>query len=805
MQKKVEKIVKNNMGDEEEVYDDDSQVFDEDEDIEESVTTASLAMSPGLTSTENKKMMKPTMPQSGKPIGSKKLNHDNTGAAKTDLTDMGKEWPRKQKNTGGSHEDAGGAGRLKEDWSPNGIANLISDNLVPLSSILDVVAKSANYISLREFNELCIAYGHQQIDEQMLKHLLSTNRQYVFVEHDDAQGKYWTTESCDECGCCPCECETTCVKCSCEPCECKKPAMEARFNQGYEVEDPYAEEGFDEYSPDEVGKLADTAVQYPDEFRAEPDEYRGEIESDEYQPEPDEYQVGVEPELDSPTKCPNCYDVEMDELGCPECGQTHGTPPDLAATTPARDEPFEDEPVPVESKNNSRQISEVGPPSYVGGKYYSHDDDDDDDDDDYPFDEGPFLGCPECGTAMTDELGQGATVKCLECGYTEEQEIGDEFKQQRFGPSRRSRNKYVESRQNNRRPILEHDRVAMDGPSGTGVASRPNGKSSLPKTNTNTSSMGKEWPRKQKNTPHTSEFGNSKAAAANDGIQSELMQMRLGEKQKNTGGQWEPLGNNSPGKMASSTKKMYENISRLAKHIKESLQGYISEMTFVRGSYPVHFLVSAGNLVRPKFSNSLTEAAADAEELLQVASKDDIVIEARFIGSDNRVIAKQIIVPINVQTRGPIFSENRILFRFPEVARDFADTLVSEGKTCRAVTDNWGAAVTAGITESFANRIYNSIREAEDHYDRSDADKALRDPNTAYYYARNFIRGRWKEAEPVILRDPEATYYYWTDILNYNSNEGEFDRWEEAEPVLRNSEWWEKYKQMTANSIREAD
>jgi hypothetical protein len=45
----------------------------------------------------------------------------------------------------------------------------------------------------------------------------------------------------------------------------------------------------------------------------------------------------------------------------------------------------------------------------------------------------------------------------------------------------------------------------------------------------------------------------------------------------------------------------------------------------------------------------------------------------------------------------------------------------------------------------------------------------------AYWYARDVIKGRWPEAEPVIRSDPEWAYRYALNVIK--------GRWPEAEPV----------------------
>jgi len=52
----------------------------------------------------------------------------------------------------------------------------------------------------------------------------------------------------------------------------------------------------------------------------------------------------------------------------------------------------------------------------------------------------------------------------------------------------------------------------------------------------------------------------------------------------------------------------------------------------------------------------------------------------------------------------------------------------------------------------------------------------MKDSKYAYEYAKNIIKGRFKEAEPYIKKDPEYAYYYATDVIK--------NRWKEAEPYI---------------------
>lgn len=83
------------------------------------------------------------------------------------------------------------------------------------------------------------------------------------------------------------------------------------------------------------------------------------------------------------------------------------------------------------------------------------------------------------------------------------------------------------------------------------------------------------------------------------------------------------------------------------------------------------------------------------------------------------------------------------------------------------------------------NQIYHYAKEiikgrwseAEEHI--------MKDPEYIYLYARDVIKGRWWEAEDVIKRSPYS-YWYVRDVIK--------GRWREAEDVLRVNEYiWRNY------------
>ena len=115
-------------------------------------------------------------------------------------------------------------------------------------------------------------------------------------------------------------------------------------------------------------------------------------------------------------------------------------------------------------------------------------------------------------------------------------------------------------------------------------------------------------------------------------------------------------------------------------------------------------------------------------------------------------------------------------------------SLLKKAKQARACDKHYNIAAS-----------YSSFEEASQH---SDA------PQWAYWYARNVIKGRWPEAEAVIMQDAFWAYWYALDVLEGRWPEAELaiigsakwayhyacdvikGRWPEAEPVIASSPSW---------------
>jgi hypothetical protein len=173
----------------------------------------------------------------------------------------------------------------------------------------------------------------------------------------------------------------------------------------------------------------------------------------------------------------------------------------------------------------------------------------------------------------------------------------------------------------------------------------------------------------------------------------------LGKKQKNTL-EGTPImkgthkGMDGHGSVAQSVK---ENVSRLSRHVKEALKEGARNL---RGKYGVSFslLVNENGSVNRTISRRrLSEALADAEELLQFHDSDNVELEASFKNANGTVVLKHEVPLISIKPRGILTNEGVAVFRFKRNADKLANHLVSEGKTCQVVGHNWGHAVRTRV------------------------------------------------------------------------------------------------------------
>jgi len=118
----------------------------------------------------------------------------------------------------------------------------------------------------------------------------------------------------------------------------------------------------------------------------------------------------------------------------------------------------------------------------------------------------------------------------------------------------------------------------------------------------------------------------------------------------------------------------------------------------------------------------------------------------------------------------------------PKTAASFIKDWVKGGLASKLVYINY----LAGDTEYFYRNVGYLVEDIwETYYEGKrwpEAEKVFKlDVQAAIHYARSAIKGRWYEAEPVILEEPDwILEYYYDAILEYESEEGGNPIWIEA-------------------------
>lgn len=154
-----------------------------------------------------------------------------------------------------------------------------------------------------------------------------------------------------------------------------------------------------------------------------------------------------------------------------------------------------------------------------------------------------------------------------------------------------------------------------------------------------------------------------------------------------------------------------ENVRRLSQHVKKSLKEAASSL---RGKYAMKFSVAVMEGQKKNKTQSrdqLSEALADAEEILQFHNPEDVTLETSFQDAKGAVVLKHDVPMITIKPRGPIVSEGRAIFRFGRNAEAFANNLVMEGAPCKIYDHNWGKAVKSPVGYGLAKRAFRAIKE----------------------------------------------------------------------------------------------
>jgi hypothetical protein len=367
------------------------------------------------------------------------------------------------------------------------IANTLVDDGVTLQQVFNQYATGINYVSLNEFNEVSRAYGCICQDEATFIKLMEDNQDFMFVEGADNCGKFWVPQ----------------------------PISENLANFGGKKGKPFGKKG------------------------KKKDEECDETEMDGKHEECDEEEHASKKPWESTNSEPSICEEETAEMRSiveQVTGRPQGPRNKSGKRRPISEAGFqygsrED----MEGRFRDPNYGSAKDPGLTDFPMFNDDLDDDmayGDDlvgrhheagEDHSDLEGSSLrhgdvqgadnygsqDCPECG-AVTDELG------CPECGYTEtdiapsnemdpsDMAAGREEYDMAGNDSYDHEFGFGENRKRRGRTVLEHDQTVMSGPDGRGLEPHPGKsggkKSGLPEADSELHDLGKEWPRRHKNT-----------------------------------------------------------------------------------------------------------------------------------------------------------------------------------------------------------------------------------------------------------------------------------------------------------------
>jgi len=636
-------------------------------------------------------------------------SHESTHGDPDDghQTELGHDWPKKPKNSGGGVAEPFGGNRWSdggtlsgsaptgvsnsgrsqkmpssgsitgtsgpqmgqnESWTPDSIGSLMeSDDDLDLQSLFDSYARKYEMICLEDFQALCHAHGCKAaLDEQSIVNLMRTNREFIFYEGVDANGYYWTPTPIAE----------------------STSTAGIATGAGSGFKKPWED---DDEDCDEDNEDCDTPVA---ESRRQRRKTISELRM-----------LGPSGESDD-GDTPNLDDEEL-------ANQLYGN--DGIDWTGLED----DDDLDLEfSENDAPNLDD----EELSNQLYSNDDIDwtgleDDDDLDLEFWENehhrrnrPFPAHqPEPPTDSDYGMEEP-----YESRITHSPAIAEGVR--RFMKSARN------ILENNREFSFEHVSEAL-GHSWDNHARGINPRRVPTKIRKTLAEMAKRFPRfgavLENSSKAMDKVGgtaigtggvkNSSSFLADQPGPDDMDDLGepFGGKQTNTlDGTPEMKGTakgmDGKGSVAQTVK---ENVAKLSRHVQRSLR----ETKALRGKYKTKFavkIVEGRSQNRTPARRNLAEALLDAEELLQFHRPEDVDLEATFSDKTGSVILKRDIPLLTIKPRGLLTTEGTAIFRFNRSAETFAESLVDRGVPCQIVGHNWGRAVKAKVAKAIAESCF---------------------------------------------------------------------------------------------------
>jgi len=133
-----------------------------------------------------------------------------------------------------------------------------------------------------------------------------------------------------------------------------------------------------------------------------------------------------------------------------------------------------------------------------------------------------------------------------------------------------------------------------------------------------------------------------------------------------------------------------KNMKKLVEYVVNSLNSF--KIPKNSKSYYTILVTEKVGKNRTKVRNSIAEAVADLEELLQYHNYNNVVLEAHYV-RDGVEVLKRDVSAIPVSKRGLNVVEGVALFRFNKHANAVVNQLMKEGKSSRLLTHKWGVAL----------------------------------------------------------------------------------------------------------------
>ncbi len=547
-------------------------------------------------------------------------------------------------------------------WSPDLFATMMEGDF-NTQELFDNYARNREAVCCEDFQILCHAHGHSiNLNEESILKLMQNNDEFIFYRGEDANGPYWvptplaegkkpfpgaappfgkkdeeSDEESDE------DCDPECED------ESGKPWEESRSRRGRTFRE------WQEYDPEELTDKF--ATPDPEEF----DDYTDDdVTSDfDYPEEPGPGHYGMH---DSAIEaCPECDFQGTGETTCPECGAEicpPGEEASMAMHGAYTDSGIDDLDADMDEWDTYQQSGISGDDLEVGD-WNTETQEFEWDDDMFGESLGRFM------TSARNIISNGHGKSGIAIGEALNQSW--RYYAGNINPNR-CPSKIVESLQQlmdrfpRFNPINESGSDAMCPAPGKKMldGGAKNKSSFLPDMDSDMSDEGEAWPRKHKTQSSPEETPILKGTA------------------KGMSG----TGN---------SKAVKENIVRLANKVRRSINEGSKR---IKGDYDMKFTCLVNDkrgLTRTPVRTKLVEALADAEELLQVHSPKNVMLEAYYVGKGFN--KKQNIKLSAIKKRGPIFSEGKAIFRFNRIAEAFARNILSEGKACKIGRNNWGSIV----------------------------------------------------------------------------------------------------------------